>query len=482
MKKTGRKGKKLFSMCLGLAMIFSLIPSFVHAEGTNDNTADNLETSEATDEDASLMADEGFTWKTDGYFYSSQEQTPTQNITISRPGNDPYGNPYYDSIRVTGNGTSIHTDGIYLFLHDKTNISQDVNVTNGGSVIISYANLVANNITTDQATNYGINYGIEIHDSVVTAKALNTDAKINIRESVVFAESFTSQIETEFFDSIIFIKNDEGNYDGVVYTPNDSIRLTPQLSFEIPEGATLTIPEGITLRIYEGATLTNNGNVIVNGPIENNGTIICNSHNGGTATCAEQAVCSLCGAKYGETLDHTFTTYKQNNDATCTKNGTKTAKCDYCDATDTIFIPNSMIEHTGELKNSRTATCTQTGYTGDTICKNCGETLKKGETIPMLSHSYKNGKCTVCGKSASNSPETTETEEPTDTEETTDTEVPTNTEKTTDTEDLTDTEAADITEKPKTNAPKTGDDTPIIPAAVMLIASLAVCGILIIKK
>lgn len=120
--------------------------------------------------------------------------------------------------------------------------------------------------------------------------------------------------------------------------------------------------------------------------------------------------------------------------------------------------------------NGGTTTCTKTGYTGDAICKYCGETLKKGETIPMLSHSYKDVKCTVCGKSASNSPKTTETKETTETEETT------KTEKTTDTE------ATDITEKPETNVTKTGDDTPIIPAVVMLIVSLAVCGILIIKN
>ena len=32
---------------------------------------------------------------------------------------------------------------------------------------------------------------------------------------------------------------------------------------------------------------------------------------------------------------HSFTTYTSNNDATCTEDGTLTAKCDNCDVTDT---------------------------------------------------------------------------------------------------------------------------------------------------
>lgn len=37
------------------------------------------------------------------------------------------------------------------------------------------------------------------------------------------------------------------------------------------------------------------------------------------------------------------------------------------------------------------ATCTQGGYTGDQVCKTCGE------TIPAAGHDYKDGKCAGCG-------------------------------------------------------------------------------------
>lgn len=43
--------------------------------------------------------------------------------------------------------------------------------------------------------------------------------------------------------------------------------------------------------------------------------------------------------------DHTFTDYIPNGDATCTENGSETAKCEYCDATNIRTIPDSALEH-----------------------------------------------------------------------------------------------------------------------------------------
>ncbi len=68
-------------------------------------------------------------------------------------------------------------------------------------------------------------------------------------------------------------------------------------------------------------------------------------HTGGTATCEAAAVCEKCGESYGEALSHSFTDYVSNNDATCTENGTKTAKCDNCEATDTVADEGSVIAH-----------------------------------------------------------------------------------------------------------------------------------------
>lgn len=50
-----------------------------------------------------------------------------------------------------------------------------------------------------------------------------------------------------------------------------------------------------------------------------------------------------------------------------------------------------------KLENVKEATCTAKGYTGDKVCKVCGEVVEQGKVIPQLAHSYKDGKCTVCG-------------------------------------------------------------------------------------
>ena len=44
-------------------------------------------------------------------------------------------------------------------------------------------------------------------------------------------------------------------------------------------------------------------------------------------------------------LNHSFTNYVSNNDATCTEDGTKTAKCDRCTATDTVTDVGSKLGH-----------------------------------------------------------------------------------------------------------------------------------------
>ena len=50
-----------------------------------------------------------------------------------------------------------------------------------------------------------------------------------------------------------------------------------------------------------------------------------------------------------------------------------------------------------ELQGKVDATCTVDGYTGDTKCADCGETVATGEVIPATGHSFANGTCGVCG-------------------------------------------------------------------------------------
>lgn len=50
-----------------------------------------------------------------------------------------------------------------------------------------------------------------------------------------------------------------------------------------------------------------------------------------------------------------------------------------------------------KVVNAKPATCTEDGYTGDTVCAACGKVLAKGEVIKALGHDYKDGTCTRCG-------------------------------------------------------------------------------------
>ena len=142
---------------------------------------------------------------------------------------------------------------------------------------------------------------------------------------------------------------------------------------------------------------------------------------GKAATCTEEGSreyysCSSCGKFFEDEactkeiadidtwrviapLDHSFTDYVYNNDATCTADGTETAKCDRCDETDTRVKAGSALGHKTVKTEAKEATCTSEGYTGDKVCKDCGEVLEKGEIVPKLAHSYKNGTCTACGAS-----------------------------------------------------------------------------------
>lgn len=95
------------------------------------------------------------------------------------------------------------------------------------------------------------------------------------------------------------------------------------------------------------------------------------------------------------TCDHEHTT-RTETPATCTEDGSVTVICDDCDEVlSTETLPATG--HSTVVKNAKDATCTEPGYTGDKVCTVCGETVETGEVIPAAGHSYKDGKCTVCG-------------------------------------------------------------------------------------
>ena len=86
-------------------------------------------------------------------------------------------------------------------------------------------------------------------------------------------------------------------------------------------------------------------------------------------------------------------------DATCTQDGyTGDEVCKTCGETVKKGEVIPATGHDTQLVGAKPATCTQDGYTGDEVCKTCGETVTKGEVVKATGHHYKDGKCTDCGE------------------------------------------------------------------------------------
>lgn len=112
------------------------------------------------------------------------------------------------------------------------------------------------------------------------------------------------------------------------------------------------------------------------------------------ATCTETGLtegshCSVCNKilvaqKTVSALNHSFTNYISNDDATCTEDGTKTAKCNRCDVTDTQSDEGSAKGHTSVVDAAVAPTYSSVGLTEGSHCADCGLVFKEQEVIPAL--------------------------------------------------------------------------------------------------
>ena len=118
------------------------------------------------------------------------------------------------------------------------------------------------------------------------------------------------------------------------------------------------------------------------------------------ATCAEDGYtgdlyCKDCGTKLqtGKTIAkkaHTWDAGVITTPASCAEKGIKTYTCTSCGGTKTNELPSTGHKQK-EVRNKKAATCMQSGYTGDTYCKDCGKKLSSGKAIAKLAHKWDAG-------------------------------------------------------------------------------------------
>ena len=134
-----------------------------------------------------------------------------------------------------------------------------------------------------------------------------------------------------------------GNLNGAEATPNTNALNEGWIATYTPATTDLdTVPDSLTYRDDSGTVRTEKESQ----KIEIEEAV--------SATCTEdghEAGFSVGGAVVAVTIPktgHSFTNYISDKNATYDADGTKTAKCDHCDATDTISDPGSKLEREAE--------------------------------------------------------------------------------------------------------------------------------------
>ena len=120
------------------------------------------------------------------------------------------------------------------------------------------------------------------------------------------------------------------------------------------------------------------------------------------STCNQQGVqhrtCTQCGkvetTENPATSKHQYSDWTIDTQPTCTTNGSKSRYCTVCGYRSEVTTINAL-GHTTSLINAKNATCTADGYTGDTYCSTCKQTITKGSAIAKLGHAYNSGVVTA---------------------------------------------------------------------------------------
>ena len=113
----------------------------------------------------------------------------------------------------------------------------------------------------------------------------------------------------------------------------------------------------------------------------------------------EERTCAKCSEKEERTLKatgHEWGEWKTTLAQTCTTDGKEERICSKCSEKEERTL--KATGHKSETVGAKAPTCKEDGYTGDEVCKVCHETLNKGTTIPKTdSHEW--GKWTTVRES-----------------------------------------------------------------------------------
>ena len=123
------------------------------------------------------------------------------------------------------------------------------------------------------------------------------------------------------------------------------------------------------------------------------------------ATCTEEGYtgdtyCKDCGSKIASgqkisKIEHSWNSGIVTTPPTCVEHGVKTYTCNICQTTKTEELPATGNHQNTELRNTKEASCTAEGYTGDIYCKDCGVKLQTGKTIAKKAHTWDAGVITT---------------------------------------------------------------------------------------
>ena len=144
--------------------------------------------------------------------------------------------------------------------------------------------------------------------------------------------------------------------------------------------------------------IPNTGCNHTNTVIRNQAEATCtNAGNTGDSYCADCGAFLTAGtqiAAYG----HKWGAGQVTKQPTTTEAGVRTYTCISCGSTKTEEIaklPETGCKHANTaIRNKRNATCTATGYTGDTYCADCNAYLAGGAEVAILGHAWNAGTIT----------------------------------------------------------------------------------------